>query len=304
MTFSWALGEDISEFLLYYDVTGDVLDVYVDDTPYWQSLTGRGWRFCDGCQFSAGTHDVVVSAPFEAAEFYIAFYAVPQPPVDFAGFVPANSIEAFSEFGADFSSSSGNYTFVLSAAGGTYDFFIDNMLNATVTETTTLMLHLAEGFHRLAVDATGEAADVTWTVDIQGEASQPRLEVAIVYPGSGGCNVTLNPESGESVCVAGVMATPSDGGSPTITYAWTASGGELNSTSSQWVQWTAPPGVATFTLTVQASALGYLPGSYSVGVQVVPEFPSFVMPLLLVLGLSFAAVAWRRSRNPAVYHRA
>ena len=303
-TFSWTLGQDISEFLFYYDVTGDIVDVNINDAPYWQSLTGRGWRFCDGCQFSAGTYDVTVSAPFNAAQFYVAFYAVPQAPVDFAGFIPVNSNEPFSEFGADFSSSSGNYTFVLGAAGGTYDFFIDNMLNATVTESTILKLHLGEGFHRLSVDATGAGADVTWTVEIQGEGSQPKLEAAIVYPGSGGCNATLNPESGQSVCVAGVKATPSDGGSPTITYAWTASGGELNSTSSQWVQWTAPPGVATFTLAVHASAPGYLPGSYSVGVQVVPEFPSFVMPLLLVLGLTFAAVARRRSRNPAVYQSA
>jgi len=300
MTYSWALSGEISEFLFYYDVTGDVVDVNIDDAPYWQSLTGRGWRFCDGCQFSAGTYDVTVSAPFNAAQFYVAFYDVPQAPVDFAGFIPVSAIEPFSEFGADFSSSSGNYTFVLSAVGGTYDFYIDNMLNATVPETTTLALHLAQGFHLLAVDATGEAADVTWTVNIQGEAPQPELQVAILYPKSGGCNATLNPESGESVCVAGVMATPSDGGSPMITYLWTASGGELNSTNSQWVQWTAPPGVATFTLNVQASATGYLPGSYSMSVQVVPEFPMFVVPLLLMIGLGFAAIARRRPRDPSV----
>jgi hypothetical protein len=299
MTFSWALGEGVSEFLFYYDVTGDVVDVNINDAPYWQSLTGRGWRFCDGCQFDAGTYDVTVSAPFDAAQFDLTFYVVPQAPVDFAGFIPVDSSEPFSEFGAFFSSSSGNYTFVLSAAGGTYDFFIDNMLNATVTETTTLPLHIAEGFHKLAVDATGAGADVTWTVGIQGEGSQPRLEVAIVYPQSDGCNAALNPQAGQSVCVAGVMATPSDGGSPAITYLWKASGGELNSTSSQWIQWTAPPGVAAFNLTVQASASGYSPGSSSVNVQVVPEFPSLVMPLLLVLSLGFAAIARRRSKSPA-----
>jgi hypothetical protein len=299
MTFSWALGEDISEFLFYYDVTGDVIDVYIDDASYWQSLTGRGWRFCDGCEFSAGTHDVVASAPFGAAEFYIVFYAVPQPPVDFAGFIPADSIQAFSEFGALFPSTS-NYTMVLGAAGGSYDFFIDDTSSATVTESTTLTLFLEEGFHRLAVDATGIGADVTWTLGIQEGAPQPKLEVVILYPKSGGCNVTLNPESGRSVCVAGVNVTPSDGGSPTITYLWTASGGELNSTSSQWVQWTAPPGVATFTLTVQARATGYLPGSYSMSVQVVPEFPTFVAPLLLMLGLGFVAIARRRPRDSAV----
>ena len=299
ITFSWALGGDISEFLLYYDVTGGVLDVYVDGTPYWQSLTGRGWRFCDGCQFSAGTHDVAAYAPFEATGFYIAFYDVPQPPVDFAGLISADSNEPFSEFAAIFPSSIANYTLVLGATGGSYDFFIDNTLSANVTDTTTLTLHL-EGFHKLAVDATGAGADVTWTANIQGEASQPRLEVAIMYPKSGGCNAALNPQAGQSVCVAGVMATPSDGGSPAITYAWKASGGELNSTSSQWIQWTAPPGVAAFNLTVQASAPGYSPGSSSVNVQIAPEFPSLVMPLLLVLSLGFTAIARRRSQTPVV----
>jgi hypothetical protein len=297
-TFSWSLSQDVAEFLLYYDVAGDVLDVNIDDAPYWQSLTGRGWRFCDGCEFSAGTHDVAAYAPFGATQFYIAFYAVPQPPVDFAGFIPANSEpEAYSEFGALFPSSS-NYTISLGAAGGSYDFFIDNVLNATVTGSTTNTVYLEEGFHKLAVDASGIGADVTWTLNIQEGESLPRLEVAILYPETGGCNQTLNPESGQSTCVVGAKATASDGGSPAATYLWTKSGGELNSTSSQWVQWTAPPGVATFTLTVQASATGYSSGSYSVSVQVVPEFPTFVAPLLLMLGLGFVAIARRRRQDP------
>jgi hypothetical protein len=93
MTFSWPLAQGISEFLFYYDVTGDVVDVNINDAPFWQSLTGRGWRFCDGCQFSAGTNDVTVSAPFDAAQFYVAIYLVPQAPVDFAGFIPVDSAE-------------------------------------------------------------------------------------------------------------------------------------------------------------------------------------------------------------------
>jgi len=301
MTFSWVLRRDVSEFLFYYDVTGDVLEVYIDDMPYWWALTGRGWRFCDGCEFSAGTYDVTVFAPFEnieATEFYIVFYKVPQPPVEFAGFIPADSSEAISEFGVLFPPSSANYTLVLSATGGGYDFFIDDTLEATVLETTTLSLDLggdsSTQFHRLAAYATGVGTDVTWTVEIQGP---PKLDVAIVYPESGGCDTILNPESGQSVCVAGAIATPSDGGSPTITYQWTKSGGELNYTSSQWVEWTAPPGVARFTLTVEASAPGYVSGSDSLSVQVVPEFPSFVAPLLLMLALGFAAMAQRRSPN-------
>lgn len=302
MTFSWTLGHDVSEFLLYYDVTGgvesfDVLDVEIDGTLYWQSLTGKGWRFCDGCQYSAGTYDVTVYTPAEATgpiEFYIGFYVVPQPPVNFAGLVPASSVQPFSEFVVLFPPSSTNHTLVLGAAGGSYDFFIDDTPEATVTGTTTLTLDLGGAFHRFAVDATGESADVTWTVEIQGP---PKLEVTIAYPQSGGCNAPLNPESGQSVCVVGAVATPSDGGSPTITYLWTASGGELNSTSSQWVRWTAPPGVATFTLTVQASAPGYVSGSDSLSVQVVPEFPSVAVPLLLVLLLSFIALTQERSRK-------
>lgn len=297
MTLLWTLAKDISEFLVYYDVTGDVLDVSIDDYPYWQSLTGRGWRFCDGCQYSVGTHDVVVSAPYEGAEFSIVFYAVPQVPVDFAGFIPANSIQAFSEFGALFPPTSTNSTIVLDATAGSYDFAIDNKLIGTTTKRTTLSLHL-EGFHKLRVDATGVGADVTWTVNIQGGTSQPGLEVAIVYPKSGGCNTTLNPKSGQSTCVAGVTATPSDGGSPKITYVWSVSGGKLNSTTSQWVRWTAPSGVAVFTLTVQASATGYSSGSYSASIQVVPEFSSLALPLLLAVGLGFVVIAGRRSRHP------
>jgi hypothetical protein len=306
MTFSWALSKDISEFLVYYDVAGgagssDVIEVYVDDAPVprGQSLMGKGWIFCDGCEYSAGTYDVGVFAPPDNVgpiQFYIGFYSVPQPPVDFTGFNPANSVQPFSEFGVLFPPSSTNYTLVLSATGASYDFLINDTLMATVAKTTTLSLDLGGSFQKFAVDATGASADVTWTVEIQGP---PRLEVAIVNPQSGGCNSTLNPKSGQSVCVVGAVATPSDSGSPTITYLWKASGGELNSTSSQWVRWTAPAGVANFTLTVEASAPSYVSGSDSLMVQVAPEFPSTVVPLLLMLVLGFAAIAQKRSRNPA-----
>jgi hypothetical protein len=304
MTFSWALSKDISEFLVYYDVAGgssDVIEVYINDAPLprGQSLMGKGWIFCDGCQYSAGTYDVGVFAPpdnISPIQFYIGFYAVPQPPVDFTGFNAANSVQPSSEFAVLFPPSSTNYTLVLSATGASYDFLINDTLEATVAETTTLSLDLGGRFQKFGVDATGASADVTWTVEIQGP---PKLEVAIVNPQSGGCNSTLNPKSGQSVCVVGAVATPSDGGSPAITYLWTVSGGELNSTSSQWVRWTAPAGVANFTLTVEASAPSYVSGSDSLCVQVAPEFPSTVEPLLLILVLGFAAIAQRRSRNPA-----
>jgi hypothetical protein len=293
-TFSWVLRRNISEFLFYYDVTGDELDVYIDDMPFWVALTGKGWRFCDGCEFSPGTYDVMALSPYESTQFYFGFYTMPLPPVEFSGFIPADSYEAFNEFAVIFPPSSANYTLLLGATGGSYDFFVDDALEATVPETTTLSLDLGGDFHRFTADATGAGVGVTWTIEIQGP---PKLDVAIVYPESGGCDTILNPEAGQSVCVAGAEATPSDDGSPTITYQWTKSGGEFNSTTSQWVEWTAPPGVARFTLTVKASAEGYVSGSDSLSVQVEPEFPSFVAPLLLMLALGFTAIAQRRSRN-------
>jgi hypothetical protein len=309
MTFSWALTKDLQEFLLYYDVAGgagssDMIDVYINyvAVPRGQSLVGKGWIFCDGCQLNAGTYEVAVLASPEntgPVQFYIAFCAVPQPPVDFAGFIPVNSTQPFSEFGVLFPPSSTNYTLILGATGASYDFFINYTLMANVTETTTLSLDLGGRFQRFAVEATGASADVTWTVQIQ---VPPKLEVAIVNPQSGGCNATLNPQSGQSVCVAGAVATPSDGGNPTITYLWTANGGKLNSTSGQWVQWTAPAGVANFTLTVEASAPGYVSGSDNFKLQVAPEFPAFVTPLLLTLVLGLAAIAQRRSRKESPHH--
>jgi hypothetical protein len=303
MTFSWALTKDLSEFLLYYDVAGpagssDMMDVYINyvAVPRGQSLVGKGWIFCDGCQLDAGTYDVaVLASPGNTGpiQFYIALYAVPQPPVDFAGFIPVNSAQPFSEFGALFPPSSTNYTLVLGAIGAGYDFFINYTLMANVTETTTLSLDLGGRFQRFEVEATGASADVTWTVEIQGP---PKLEVAIVNPHFGGCNATLNPQSGQSVCVVGAVATPSDGRNATVTYLWTATGGKLNSTSSQWVQWAAPAGVANFTLTVEASAPGYVSGSDNFEVQVAPEFPAFVTPLLLTLVLGLVVIAQRRSR--------
>lgn len=295
MTYTWSLHRDISEFLFYYDVTGDELEVYIDDVPMpWLPLTGKGWRFCDGCEFSPGTYDVMAFAPFEATQFYFGFYLMPLPPVEFSGFIPADAIEPFNEFAAIFPPSSANYTILLGATGGSYYFFVDDTFEGTVPETATLSLDLGGDFHRFVADASGAGVGVTWTVEIQGPR---KLDIAIVTPESGGCDVPLNPEEGQSVCVAGAAATPSDGGTPTITYQWTKSGGELNSTSSQWVEWTAPPGVAWFTLSVQASAPGYVPGSDSYSVQVTPEFPSFVAPLLLMLVLGFTAIAQRRSRN-------
>jgi hypothetical protein len=211
--------------------------------------------------------------------------------VDFSGFIPANSGDRYSAFGAIFPSTT-SYTLVLGVTSGSYELFVDGTSQVVVTENTQVSLDFEEGsFHlfELSSLSVGADEDVGWTVQIQG---QPKLDVIIVNP----CPV-LNPESGQSACVTGAEATASDGGSPTVSYLWTASGGELNSTTSQWVQWTAPPGVASFTLTVQASASGYVSGSDSLSVQVAPEFPSFAAPLLLVLLLAFTALSKKRSRS-------
>jgi hypothetical protein len=220
--------------------------------------------------------------------FDIGFYVVPQPPVDFVGFISANSYTRISSFGALFPTS-GSFTIVLAATAGSYDFIVDGASQGEVTGTSSLTLQLTGDFHLFEVSSVGisEGEDVRWTVQIQG---QPKLEVRIVNP----CPV-LNPESGQSVCTTGAEATASDG-TPTVSYLWTASGGELNSTTSQWIQWTAPAGVASYTLTVEASAPGYVSDSDSLVVGVTPEFSSFTVPLLLVLVVALTTVAQRRSR--------
>ena len=114
-----------------------------------------------------------------------------------------------------------------------------------------------------------------------------------------GPSALLNPDSGQSVCVTGAEATASDGQNPSVSYAWTASGGSFNSTTSQWVEWTALPGVASFTLTVEASATGYTSDTDSLNVQVVPEFSSLAPPFLLAILLA-VLLTRKRSRHDFV----
>jgi hypothetical protein len=293
---TWNLNRDVEDFIFHYEVTGgadplDVVDVSIDETgDSWTGLMGEGWAYCP-CSLSAGMYTVTALSDAGATgriNFNLAFDLVPQPPVDFAGFMPANSSTRISDFGI-LSPNSADYTLVLGATTGSYELFVDAESNGVVAGTRSLVLELQAGFHLLEVDSSGVDEDVRWTVQVQG---QPKLEVSIVNP----CPV-LNPGSAESICVTGAHVAASDSGTPTVSYLWTASGGQFNSTTSQWVQWTAPQGVATFTLSVQASAPGYTSGSDSLSVQVVPELPSTVMPLVLMLALGFAVIAQKRSRT-------
>jgi hypothetical protein len=96
--------------------------------------------------------------------------------------------------------------------------------------------------------------------------------------------------------VTGAEAIASDGGAPTVTYNWTVTGGSLNSSSSKWIEFTPPIGVASFTLTVNASAPGYLSDTAVQVVQATPEFPAFIMPLVLTLALALAVLSRRKPK--------
>ena len=159
-----------------------------------------------------------------------------------------------------------------------------------MNRNTQLSLNFTEGFHQLEVSAEAEGIgeDVAWSVQILGP---PKLDVRIVDT----CP-TLNPESGQSICVTHAEATASSG-TPAVSYQWAVSGGSLNSTAGQWVAWTAPPGVATYTLSVNASAPGYVSGTDSLIVQVTPEFPTATLPFLGAVVLASLLVIRRRFRH-------
>jgi len=290
----WELTRDVDEYLFHYVITGgsdsyDVLYVLIDGTGYWQ-LMGEGWDYCE-CPLEAGSHSVTVEAEAEATApitYEIGFYLVPQPPVDFAGSIPANSNLRSSAFAVNFPNAGTNQV-VLEVTGGDYEFFVDDESKGVVSSSTTLDLEFTSGFHWFDIIA-GEG-DVTWSVQMLGA---PKLEVRILDS----CP-TLNPDSGQSTCVVGAEATASDGSTPAVSYEWTANGGSFNSTTGQWVEWTAPPGVANFTLTVQARADGYVSDTDSTKAYVLPEFPSAAYPLFAALALALGLLARKRKPLPA-----
>lgn len=303
-TLNWQLATNIPEpgFLFHYFITGgsdsnDVMSVYIEETgDGWEFLMGEGWEYCSPlglspCSIDAGSYTVTVAA-YPAAtgslHYEIAFYLPPEPSVDFSGQIPANSDVRGSSFGVLFPSSTSGQL-VLNAGSGSYEFFVDGESRAIVTAATELTVNFEEGFHTFEInsDYEGVGEDVAWSVRIP-----PMLNVVIVNS----CP-TLDPEAGQSVCITGAEVTASDGSSPSVvTYSWTASGGSLNSTSSQWVEWTAPQTVGDFDLTVQVSAPGHLSGAKSFVATVVPEFPTTVLPLIFAIVLAIPLLG-RRSRR-------
>ena len=293
-------------FLFHYAITGgsqpdDVVYVYIEETgDAWDvnwPLMGEGWTYCSPysfqpCPFDAGSYNVTVEAGPAARlpiSYSIGFYLVPNPPVDFSGHIPANSNVRRSIFGVLLPSAATS-EIVLGVTSGSYEFFVDNENETVVNRNTQLSLNFTKGFHLLEVDAETEGIgeDVAWSVQISGP---PKLDVRIVDT----CP-TLNPKSGQSICVTHAEATASSG-TPAVSYQWTVSGGSLNSTTGQWVAWTAPPGVATYTLTVNASAPGYVSGTDSLIVQVTPEFPTATLPFLGAVVLASLLVIRRRFRH-------
>jgi hypothetical protein len=296
-SFSWVLNRNVTEYIFHYAITAgkDPLDemyASIDEVgDHWDYLAGEGWAYCD-CPLGAGSYTVTVQADVGATgpiSFSLDFSLIPQPPVDFAGFIPSSSGSRVSSFAAIFPTTR-SYTFVLGVTSGSYELFVDGTSKAVVTENTRVSLDFDQGsFHSFEISTFGVNENVGWSVQIEGE---PKLEVTILNP----CGV-LNPSLGQSVCITGAEASASDGGSPAVTYKWSATGGKFNSTASQWVEWTAPQGVADFTITVQASAQGYVSDSDSLAVQVVPEFSTSNVVLFIVVLLVLTVLVQRRAWN-------
>jgi hypothetical protein len=279
--------------------------VYIDETgDAWDYLKGEGWTYCSPtgtppCYLDPGPYTVTVETDTLATgpiTSDIGFYLPPQPPADFSGHIPYDSDVRLSSFGVVFPYAV-SAQLVLGVTSGSYEFLVDGESIAVVTSTTQLTVDFTEGFHQFEVntEVEGVGEDVAWSVQV---STGPKLDVSIL----GECPI-LNPDSNQSDCVIGAEATASDGSSPAVSYLWTASGGIFNSTGSQWVKWTAPPGAASFTLTVEASAPGYTSGTYSMQVQVVPEFPSSAVPFLVAVALAAVLFTRRSHQRPAARPR-
>jgi len=209
----WQLSRDFPDpgFLFHYTITGgsqpdDVAYVYIEETgDAWDAnwpLMGEGWTYCSPlsiqpCSLDAGSYNVTVEAGPAASlpiSYNIGFYLVPTPPVDFSGHIRENSDVRLSSFGVLLPSAATS-EIVLGVTSGSYEFYVDNERKAVVNGNTQVSLNFTEGFHLLEVSAETEGIgeDVRWSVQISGP---PKLDVQIVDT----CP-TLNPESGQSICV-------------------------------------------------------------------------------------------------------
>jgi len=316
---NWQLDRNIPEpgFLFHYAITGgsdpnDVIYVYIEETDdAWDYLMGEGWTYCSQtavlpCSLDADSYTVTVEADQLATRsisYAIEFYLPTEPSAEFSGQMPANSDARLSSFGMVFPRTTSGQL-VVGVTSGRYEFFVDGEPvgdGQPITTTTELpvsfdscdlpVLGQDVCFHMFEVSAELEGLEenVAWFVQVP-----PILNVEILSE----CP-TLNPETGESVCITGAQATASDGGTPAVSYLWTASGGSFNSTTSQWVEWTAPPGFSVFTLTAQATAPGYFSGSKTFPVQVVPEFSPAAVPFVIAIALAFVLLS-RKSRRRSI----
>jgi hypothetical protein len=307
-TLTWQLNQNVPEpgFLFHYTITGgsdlnDVIYVIIEETgDSWDYLIGQGWTYCSTvalppCPLDAGSYSVTIEAEAAATgqiSYEIAFTLPPEPSVDFSGQIPANSDVRISSFGVLFPIPTSSQL-VLGVTSGSYEFFIDGESGAVVTSTMELTVDLTAGFHQFEVDAEAQGVGerVAWSVQIPA-GNVPTLSVVMVNP----CP-TLNITAGQSVCITGAEVTASDGSSPVVTYSWSASGGSFNSTSSQWVEWTAPQTFGDFSLTVEVSAPGYASGTSSLTATVVPEFPTITLPFILAAALALLVLSQRPRRH-------
>jgi hypothetical protein len=180
-SFPWQLNHDVSVVLFHYKITGgsepdDVVYVSIDETgDNWPYLMGEGWDYCDYCSYSTGPYTITVEADAAAAgqmSFNIGLYDVAQPPLDFAGFIPANSATRVSRLGIAFPGPGpANYTFVVDASAGSYEMFVDQASQGVVNGNRSLTVELDQGFHLFEVDASAVGVDqnVRWTVQGGGE---------------------------------------------------------------------------------------------------------------------------------------
>jgi hypothetical protein len=316
---TWQLQQGVSEFIFHYKVSGgstpnDQAFVSIEGHPElaWPAgsgsgLKGEGWNYCQ-CPLTADTYTVLVetnaTAPATApVSFNFGFYSVPRPPVEFGGQVSADYDVRTSDFGVLFPG--GNNTLVLDTTSGGYEFSstdvstgklefsqsLNRTLDVNVTSNMELTTNFTRGFHLLQVTAADGQA-VGWSVRVQG---QPELVVTILMQ----CT-TVDLNSTKPLCVAGANATASDGSQANATYLWTdnGGGGSFNSTIGRWVAWAPPGAVGTYTLTVKASAPGYLSGTANLDpIKVIPEFPSTPIALLVAFLIAVALCQGRRRHS-------
>jgi len=328
----FTIPQDLDEYLFYAQSQGaatadDTFDVTIDETgDSWWSLQGQQWL--RGMALDAGDYILLVEAYPDATgpiTYTVNFYSIPAVPVTFSGLRLATSSYDSAELSADFPAD-GNYTFTFGVQGASYEFLLDSESLTIVEGPGSVSAEVSEGRHQLDVVSQEAEQETSWSVTIQGPVSmsqttsvtettsvsetttvtettsmtqttsvsetQPQLVVSI----EPSCP-TLNESAGQFNCILAAQATASDGGSPDVSYEWSSTGGSFNSTSGQWVNWTAPEinEAENFTLSVVASASGYSDGvaSTAIAVQPIPEFEALPMSCLF-LALGAACLIGRR----------